>query len=86
MNIYVGNLDYHVTEQELETLFGEYGEIESAKVITDNVSGRAKGFAFVEMPNEQEAENAINELNGIEVNDRPIKVNKALPPKKRSNY
>ncbi len=79
MNIYVGNLSYEVTEEELKNAFSAFGEVSSARVITDKFSGRSKGFGFVEMPNDTEGEAAINGLNGSELNGRPIKVNQAQP-------
>lgn len=86
MNIFVGNLSYDLREDELEQLFAEFGEVSSAKVITDKFTGRSKGFGFVEMPNEEEAASAIESLNDKEVRRRNIKVNKALPPKGRGDY
>lgn len=85
MNIFVGNLSYDLREDELEQLFAEYGEVSSAKVISDKFTGRSKGFGFVEMPNDEEAAKAIEALDGKEVSRRNLKVNKALPPKKREN-
>ena len=77
MNIYVGNLDYKVSENELEELFSEYGSVGSAKIITDRMSGRSKGFGFVEMEENDEAKKAIEELNGVSVGSRQINVNEA---------
>lgn len=85
MNIFVGNLSYDLREDELEQLFTEFGEVSSAKVITDKFTGRSKGFGFVEMPNDEDASKAIEGLDGKEIGRRNIKVNKALPPKKREN-
>ena len=82
MNIYVGNLAYRLTENELEELFREYGEVTSVKIIMDKFTGKSKGYGFVEMANEGEGETAIEELDGAEVGGRNIKVNKARPPKK----
>ena len=79
MNIYVGNLSYSIKENELKEIFDVFGEVESVKIITDKYSGRSKGFGFVEMTNDDEAEKAINELNGTEVGSRAIVVNKAKP-------
>ncbi|MBX9606069.1 MAG: RNA-binding protein [Gammaproteobacteria bacterium] len=79
MNIYVGNLAYSTTEQELSELFGAYGEVRSAHVISDKVTGQSKGFGFVEMSDNQAAENAIRELNGKQVKGRALKVNEAKP-------
>lgn len=85
MNIFVGNLSYQLHEDELEQLFTQYGEVASAKIISDKFTGRSKGFGFVEMPNDEEASKAISELNNKDVQGRPLKVNKALPPKPREN-
>ena len=84
MNIYVGNLSFKVEESELSKLFGEYGEVSSVKIITDKYSGRSKGFAFVVMDNDEEAKNAINEINGVSVDSREIVVNEARP--RRDNF
>ena len=78
MNIYVGNLPFSTTGGDLETLFGEYGEVESAAVITDRETGRSRGFGFVEMPNDAAAQ-AIEELNGKDYGGRPLTVNEARP-------
>ncbi|MDH5718461.1 MAG: RNA-binding protein [Spirochaetia bacterium] len=77
MNIYVGNLDYGITNQSLHDLFAEFGEVVSANIITDRDTGRPKGFAFVEMSNKNDGIKAISKLNGQEVNGREIKVNEA---------
>lgn len=79
VNIYVGNLAYSTTEQELSELFGAYGEVRSAHVISDKVTGQSKGFGFVEMSDNQAAETAIRELNGKQVKGRALKVNEAKP-------
>lgn len=79
MNIYVGNLSYQVGEEELQKAFEAYGQVESAKIIKDNYSGRSKGFGFVEMPVNEEAEAAIAGLNGNDLKGRAITVNKARP-------
>jgi RNA recognition motif-containing protein len=79
MNIYVGNLSFKVKESDLKEIFEEYGEVSSVKIITDKYSGKSKGFAFVDMQNDDEAKNAIEELNGTEVNERAIVVNEARP-------
>ena len=81
MNIYVGNLDFKLTEQELNDLFSEFGEVESARIITDKYSGRSKGFGFVTMEDNAQATEAIESLNGREVNNRPLTVNEARPRK-----
>ena len=77
MNIYVGNLNYNLTEDELRQVFGEFGEVSSAKIIIDKYSGRGKGFGFVEMANDEEASAAIEALNDKEVGGRNMKVNQA---------
>lgn len=77
MNIFVGSLPFSLEESELQEFFEEYGEVTSAKIITDRFSGRSKGFGFVEMPNDEEAKKAIEELNGAEVNGRTIVVNES---------
>lgn len=79
MNIYVGNLEYKVSDNDLREIFEEFGEVTSAKVITDRETGRSKGFGFVEMADEDDANNAIEELDGAELDGRTIKVNKARP-------
>lgn len=77
MKIYVGNLSYNLSENELKDVFTPYGEVASVKIMTDKFTGRSKGFAFVEMPNDAEANNAIQGLNDVEVAQRSIKVNEA---------
>lgn len=77
MNIFVGSLPFKLDESELREYFEEYGEVSSAKIIIDKLSGRSKGFGFVEMPNDEEAQQAIKELNGAEVQGRTIVVNEA---------
>jgi RNA recognition motif-containing protein len=79
MNIYVGNLAYTVTEDDLREAFGAYGDVSSAKLITDKFSGQSKGFAFVEMENNSEADKAIKNLNGTALTGRNITVNQAKP-------
>lgn len=79
MNIYVGNLSYKVTEEELQQAFAGFGAVASAKIITDTATGRSKGFGFVEMPNQQEAEAAIEALNGKEIKGRAINISQAKP-------
>jgi len=79
MNIYVGNLSYEVKEDELQNLFAEFGTVVSAKIISDRDSGRSKGFGFVEMQDDGEAEAAIEKLNGTEFGDRTLTVNQARP-------
>lgn len=77
MNIYIGNLAYQTTEDTLRTLFAEFGEIESVKVIKDRFSGRPKGFGFIEMPSNSEADQAIKALNGNRIDGNHIKVRPA---------
>jgi cold-inducible RNA-binding protein len=78
-NIYVGNLPFSTNSNELETLFAEYGAVASAQVITDRETGRSRGFGFVEMESDTDAESAISELDGKEVGGRNLKVNIARP-------
>jgi RNA recognition motif-containing protein len=77
MNIYVGNLNYRVNENELKEIFEDYGTVSSAKIITDKYSGRSKGFGFVEMENIEEGKKAIEELNGASYKEREMVVNEA---------
>ncbi len=77
MNIYVGNLPYNITEDDLKAMFEEFGAIESIKLISDRFSGQKKGFGFVEMPSNSEADQAIKALNGRLINGKNIKVNQA---------
>ena len=79
MNIYVGNLSFQLSEDDLNSAFGEYGQVDSAKIITDRETGRSKGFGFIEMPNQEEAEKAIEGLNGKELEGRAVKVNESKP-------
>ena len=77
MKIYVGNLTEHMTEETLRQTFEAFGEVESVKIINDRFNGRSKGFGFVEMPSNSEADKAIKALNGNIVDKKPIKVNHA---------
>ena len=79
MNIYVGNLSYGVSDDNLREAFEAFGAVSSAKVITDKYSGRSKGFGFVEMENDAEANAAIEQLHGAEIDGRAVKVNEARP-------
>jgi len=79
MNIYVGNLAREVTEDELREAFEAFGEVTSAKIITDRISGESRGFGFVEMPTDAEAQEAMSGMDGKELKGRPIKANKARP-------
>jgi RNA recognition motif-containing protein len=82
MNIYVGNLPFNTTAADLETLFGEYGSVDSAAIINDRETGRSRGFGFVEMANAAGAR-AIEELDGKDYNGRNLKVNEARPREER---
>jgi len=84
MNIYIGNLDYVVNEQQLQELFQQYGEVTSAKIITDKFTGRSKGFGFVEMSNDGDATSAIEALNGTAMKNRNISVTEARPKEEGS--
>lgn len=79
MNIYVGNLSWQMTDDDLRTLFEQYGSVTSAKIVKDKASGRSKGFGFVEMPEDGEAQNALTSLYESEVLGRKIIVNEAQP-------
>jgi RNA recognition motif-containing protein len=79
MNIYVGNLSYEVTEEDLQNAFESFGQVESVKIIKDNYSGRSKGFGFIEMSNNADAQSAINGLKDKELKGRTLKVNTARP-------
>jgi RNA recognition motif-containing protein len=81
--LYVGNLPYSATEQALIDKFSEYGTVDSANLITDRDSGQSKGFAFVEMSRDSEANAAIAALNGADYDGRPMKVNEAKPQNKK---
>lgn len=81
MNIYVRNLNFSLTEDELRQVFAQFGAVDSVKIIKDKFTGRAKGFGFVEMPNEEEGNSAIEKLNGTDVKGRNMFVDKANPPK-----
>ena len=85
MNIYVSNLSFAVQDEDLKDFFAEYGEVSSAKVILDKETRRSRGFGFVEMPNDDEAKKAIEELNGGSVEGRAINVTEARPREERGN-
>ena len=85
MNIYVSNLSFNVQDEDLRAFFAEYGEVSSAKIILDKETRRSRGFGFVEMPNDEEAKKAIEELNGGSVEGRAISVTEARPREERSN-
>ncbi len=83
MNIYVGNLAYSTTNDELANAFAEFGAVDAARVVMDRETNRSKGFGFVEMPNANEANAAIEGLNGQELNGRRVLVNEARPREER---
>ena len=83
MKLYVGNLPFSTSNQDLNDIFGEIGAVESCNVIEDRETGRSRGFGFVEMANKEDGERAIAELNGKEVNGRELKVNEAKPQENR---
>jgi RNA recognition motif-containing protein len=83
MRIYVGNLAYGVTDEQLQSAFGAFGEVSSATVVTDKFSGQSKGFGFVEMPDAAAAAKAIQSLNGTPIAGRNVKVNEAKPREDR---
>ncbi|MDR1198867.1 MAG: RNA-binding protein [Prevotellaceae bacterium] len=85
MNIYVSNLSYSTDADGLQQLFAEYGEVTSANVITDRETGRSRGFGFVEMPNDEEGQKAIDELNETEFEGKTINVNVARPKSPRKS-
>jgi len=78
MKIYVGNLSFEATEQDLKDAFGAHGQVETATIVKDTFSGRSRGFGFVEMSNEAEAHTAISTLNGKDIKGRTVKVNEAI--------
>ena len=90
MSIYIGNLSYEITEDEVRDIFSAHGEVSSVSIIKDKYSGQSKGFGFVEMPNQAEAEEAIKALNESDLKGRNIKVNQARPkeerPQRRARY
>src|SRR5579862_5685108 len=85
MNIYVSNLSFNVTDEDLNEYFAEYGEVSSAKVIMDKFTGKSRGFAFVEMSDDEAAKKAIQELDGASVDGRTIGVSVAKPREDRGN-
>ncbi|MBS1751785.1 MAG: RNA-binding protein [Bacteroidetes bacterium] len=84
MNLYVSNLSFHVTDESLKDLFSPFGEVSSSKIIIDRQSGRSRGFGFVEMPDDNSAEKAIQGLNGKEIDGRALSVTVARPREQRS--
>jgi RNA recognition motif-containing protein len=83
MNIYVGNLSAKTTEEELRGAFESFGDVDTAKIIKDNLTGRSRGFGFVEMPNQEQAQAAIAGLNGKDLGGSPLTVNEAKPRESR---
>ena len=83
MNIYAGNLNYNISEEDLEKVFSEYGEVTSVKIIRDKYTDQSKGFGFIEMTDDAAAQKAIDELNGTEVKGRELRVNQARPPREQ---
>jgi cold-inducible RNA-binding protein len=83
MNIYVGNLSFQATEDDLRAAFQAYGTVDKAAIITDKMTGQPRGFGFVEMPNKDEAVKAISGLNGKDLKGRSLKVNEAQPRRRR---
>ena len=85
MNIYVSNLPFQLTEEELKSIFAEYGDVSSVKIVMDRETNRSKGFGFVEMEEDDDAERAIENLNQAKVNGRELNVKKALPREERGS-
>jgi RNA recognition motif-containing protein len=83
LNIFVGNLSFSTRDEELRTAFSQFGAVESAQVIMDRETGRSRGFGFVEMPNADEARQAISGMNGADLGGRPLTVNEARPREPR---
>jgi cold-inducible RNA-binding protein len=79
MNIFIGNLDFTATEEQLRTLFAAYGAVETVTIVKDRDTGESRGFAFVEMPQAAEAQAAISSLDGVLLNERALRVNEARP-------
>jgi RNA recognition motif-containing protein len=86
MNIFVGNLNFQTTEAQLQDLFSSYGEVSSVKIVTDKFSGRSRGFGFIEMPSQTDAQKAISELHESTFNSRSMVVNEAKPRENNSRY
>ena len=86
MKIYVGNLSWNADESDLRDAFSAHGEVTSVQIITDRESGRSRGFAFVEMENDAEAQEAISAVNNKEIDGRPVKVNEAKPRNVKPRY
>ena len=86
MKIYVGNIPYSSSEDSLRSLFEQYGEVTSVTIVTDRYTGRSRGFGFVEMPNDDQAREAINSLNGHEFEGRELRVNESRPRPRRRRF
>ena len=86
MNLYISNLSYNISDEDLRLLFADYGEITSAKVIMDRETGNSRGFAFVEMTSDEEGQKAIDELNGVEYDQKVISVSVARPRAEKPSY
>jgi RNA recognition motif-containing protein len=84
MKLYVGNLSFNTTNQDLNTIFGEHGTVQSSNIIEDRETGRSRGFGFVEMSSQAEGQTAISQLNGKEIDGRELKVNEAKPQTDRN--
>jgi len=84
--IYVGNLSYKMSEEDLKEVFAKIGEVQSAKIITDAATGRSKGFGFVEMTSDEDADKAISSLNGTNLMDRTITVSEARPQREKGSF
>lgn len=85
-SIYVGNLSFQSSEDSVEKIFAQHGTVSSVRIISDMETGRSRGFCFVEMLNDNEAEAAISALNNHEMDGRPLKVNEARPKRERESY
>ena len=83
MNIYVGNLSYSLSEDELRSAFADFGDVSSVKILSDRETGRSRGFGFIEMPNQEEGEAAVAQLNGTDVGGRALRANEAKPREQR---
>jgi RNA recognition motif-containing protein len=86
MNIFVGNLNFQTTEEQLQDLFTNHGDVSSVKIMTDKFSGRSRGFGFVEMPNQAQGESAVEQLNNYTLNSRSLVVNEAKPRENNNRY
>ena len=86
MNIFVGNLNFHTTEEQLQDLFIPFGEVSSVTIVTDKFSGRSRGFAFVEMPDNVQGESAVYDLNNYVLDARLLVVNEAKPQENNNSF